>query len=236
MTIIQINAQKSIQNQLMKLQDVSYAEFQSKLTPGIPQESFIGVRIPLLRKFAKVYYKDPDHIDFMTILPHQYYDENMLHGLLIEQINNYDECIQALDLFLPFVDNWAVCDIVSPSVFKKNKHLLINQIKLWIESNHVYTIRFGLEMLMRYFLDQDFQSHFLSLAASISSNEYYVNMMISWLFATALSKQWKDAIVYLEEAKLSTWVHNKTIQKAVESYRITDIQKTYLRTLKRVSK
>lgn len=225
--------EKYVLDQLIILQDNSYAEFQSKLTPGISKDCFIGVRVPLLRKFAKEFSKNSSHIEFLNILPHRYFDENMLHGLLIEQIKNYDDCIDSLDLFLPFVDNWAVCDIMSPKVFSKNKPLLINKIKQWVASNHEYTIRFGLEMLMRYFLDDDFDEKYLDIAAEVASDEYYVNMMQAWFFATALTKQWDSTISLLESNRLNIWVHNKTIQKSIESFRISSSKKNYLKSLKR---
>ena len=221
-----------VQNELFKLRDEEYAAFQAKLTPTLPPENFIGVRVPVLRKFAKEYYKNSEHVEFMNELPHKYYDENMLHGLLIEQIKDYDECIKQIDLFLPYVDNWAVCDIMSPKVLKKEKDKLILKIKEWSVSEKIYTCRFGIEMLMSHFLDDDFKNEYLEIPASVKSEEYYINMMIAWFFATALAKQWDDTIHFIENYKLSKWVHNKTIQKACESYRITDEQKEYLRKLK----
>ena len=222
-----------IQKKLFELQDIGYAEFQSKLTPTVPRETFIGVRVPEVRKLAKSYSKDKECQEFLKKLPHQYYDENMLHGLLLSEMKDYDACISAVDIFLPYVDNWAVCDIMAPKVFKKHKEELLEKIKIWATSDQVYTCRFGLEMLMTHFLDEDYKPEYLEIAAGVHSEEYYVNMMIAWFFATALAKQWDTTIPYIIENRLSEWVHNKTIQKARESYRITDEQKKFLKGLKR---
>ena len=219
-------------DELFKLQDKEYAEFQSKLTPNIDRNKFIGVRVPDVRKLAKQYIKDEESKEFLNSLPHKYYDENMLHGLLISEIKDYEECVKEVDRFLPYIDNWAVCDIMSPRIFKKNKNNLIVKIKEWSKSKHIYTCRFGIEMLMSHFLDENFNIEYLKIPAKIHSNEYYVKMMIAWFFATALAKQWDSTIPYLENFELDKWIHNKTIQKAKESYRITDSQKEYLKTLK----
>ena len=221
-----------IQNELFALQDTEYAAFQSKLMPTVPKESIIGVRVPQLRKLAKRLGKSKEVQEFLLALPHAYYDENMLHSLLVSEIKDFDDCISAIDAFLPYVDNWAVCDILSPRVFKKNRTRLLTEIPRWASSSHVYTCRFGIEMLMTHFLDEDFDSKYLDIPAQIHSDEYYVNMMIAWFFATALAKQWDSTLPYLETKKLDTWVFNKTIQKACESYRIIKEQKTYLRSLK----
>lgn len=221
-----------ITKKFFDLKDLDYAAFQSKLTPGIPPEHFIGIRMPLMRKLAKEYIKDPECVQFLNRLPHKYYEENMLHGLLIEQIRDYDECIKQLDIFLPYVDNWAVCDVMSPKVFKRNTNRLIDDINRWIASRHTYTIRFGIGMLMRYYLEDLFKPEYLSLVASVRSDEYYVKMMIAWFFATALAKQYKKTVPYIESKVLDDWTHRKTIQKACESYRISDEQKKYLKTLK----
>lgn len=219
---------------LFELQDKEYAQFQVKLTPGIEMNNVIGVRVPQCRALAKKLMKerDQDVAVFLQELPHQYYDENMLHGLLLSEIKNFDECIDQVEKFLPFVDNWAVCDIMSPKVFKKNKQALLKKIEEWSCTNHTYTIRFGLESLMAHYLDDDFKKEYLEIPARVKSEEYYVNMMIAWYFATALAKQWDSTIIYIEENRLEKWTHNKTIQKAIESYRITEEQKNYLRTLK----
>lgn len=221
-----------IQQKLFEMKDEKYAAFQAKLTPTVAPELFIGVRVPLLRKFAKQCMRELDYDDFLEELPHKYYDENMLHGLILSELKDYELCVSLVDTFLPYVDNWAVCDIMSPKIFKKHKEELIDQIYEWSLSKHTYTCRFGLEMLMSHFLDEDFEAEYLELPAGVRSEEYYVNMMIAWFMATALAKQWDATIPYIQENRLDPWVHNKTIQKAVESYRITDEQKVYLRTLK----
>ena len=221
-----------ITKRLFELQDEKYADFQAKLTPGIPRESFIGVRVPQVRTLAKGYYKDPESADFLQELPHQYYDENMLHGLVLSEMKDFEACVKAVDAFLPYVDNWAVCDIMSPKVFRKHKEELLPVIKRWVASDQVYTCRFGIEMLMSHYLDQDYKPEYLEIVAAVRSEEYYVNMMIAWFFATALAKQWDTVIPCIEEKKLEPWVHNKTIQKERESYRITPEQKEYLKGLR----
>lgn len=223
----------TIQEELFALQDTEYAAFQSKLTPTVPSESIIGVRVPQLRKLAKRLSKTKEAQKFLLALPHTYYDENMLHSLLISEIKDFDTCVLATDAFLPFVDNWAVCDILSPRVFKKTRARLTSEILRWTAYIHTYTCRFGIEMLMTHFLDDDFEPKYLEIPSQIHSDEYYVNMMVAWFFATALVKQWDFTIPYLETEKLDTWTHNKTIQKARESYRITKEQKLYLKSLKR---
>lgn len=223
----------NFREELFALKDTAYGDFQAKLTPGISRELFIGVRVPEVRKLAKRLAKEPETAVFLRDLPHKYYDENMLHGLLLSEIKDYNTCIAEVDKFLPYVDNWAVCDIMSPKVLKKNKTALLDKIKEWSASEKTYTCRFGIEMLMSYFLDDDFKLAYLDIPASVHSEEYYVQMMIAWFFATALAKQWDAAVKYIEEHRLDTWVHNKTIQKARESYRITPEQKEYLKTLKR---
>lgn len=223
----------NIKEQLFALQDKDYALFQVKLTPGITIDQVIGVRVPEARKLAKAYMKEPEHEAFLQDLPHQYYDENILHSLLVSEIKDYDECIREVERFLPYVDNWAVCDIMGPKVFKKHKEELLGKIREWVVSPEPYTCRFGMEMLMTHFLDEDFQAEYLEMPAGVVSEEYYVNMMIAWFFATALAKQWDATIPYIESGRLGKWVHNKTIQKARESYRITAEQKEYLKTLKK---
>lgn len=222
-----------IRDRLFELQDKEYAQFQVKLTPGIQLENVIGVRVPEARKLAKEIYKEGRYEDFLNQLPHEYYDENMLHGLIISEMKDYDNCIDELERFLPYVDNWAVCDIMSPKIFKKNKEKLIAKIKEWSKSKHTYTCRFGMEMLMSHFLDEDFKTEYLDIVASVHSEEYYIKMMIAWFFATALAKQWDKAIPYIEAGRLDVWCHNKAIQKSRESYRITPEQKEILKALKR---
>lgn len=220
------------QELLFQLQDKSYRDFQSKLIPTIPVETIIGVRIPAIRKLAKEYGKDPESVEFLKQLPHTYYDENILHALLVAEITDYKVCVKEVERFLPYVDNWAVCDIFSPRVFRKNRDRLIDKIKEWSASAHPYTCRFGMEMLMTHFLDENFRVEYLEIPAAVHSEEYYVNMMIAWFYATALAKQWDAAVGYIEKKCLDPWTHNKTIQKARESYRITREQKEYLKTLK----
>ena len=223
---------KDLQKELIKLSDPKYALFQSKLTPNVDQNLFIGVRVPTLRKFAKDYIKRDEALSFLNELPHKYYDENMLHGLLISELEDINTVYECLDKFLPYVDNWAVCDIMSPKILKKDKKLLYTYISKWIKSKHTYTVRFAIEMLMSFYLDKDFKEEYLTLVANVHSDEYYINMMIAWFFATALTKKWVETIPYIENKVLDKWVHNKTIQKAIESYRITDKNKDYLRTFK----
>ena len=221
---------KKIIDELMKLQDKKYQELQYKIIPNI--DNIIGVRTPELKKLAKKMVKEDNYKSFLEELPHKYFDENQLHAFIISEIKDYDECINYINKFLPYVDNWATCDTLIPKTFKKNTNQLIKEIKAWIKSNKTYTIRYGIGTLMRFYLDTEFNKKYLELVSKIRSKEYYVNMMIAWYFATALAKQYKDTIIYIENNKLDTWVHNKTIQKAIESYRITNSQKEYLRTLK----
>lgn len=218
---------------LLEYQDTEYADFQFKLTPTVPREAFIGVRVPQVRLLAKQIYKEGGYEAFLACLPHKYYEENMLHGLLVCEFKDYDKCVEALDVFLPYVDNWAVCDVMRPKCFRKNKARLLEKIKQWSASKDTYTCRFGVEILMGEFLDEDFKAEYLEIPASVVSEQYYVNMMVAWYFATALAKQWDATIPYIEQNRLDVWTHNKTIQKACESYRITEEQKQYLRTLKR---
>ena len=220
------------QELLFQLQDKGYRDFQSKLIPTIPAETIIGVSIDTILKLGKEYGKDPESVEFLKQLPHTYYDENILHALLVAEIKDYEVCVKEVERFLPYVDNWAVCDIFSPKVFRKNKDKLIDKIREWTASDHPYTCRFGMEMLMTHFLDEDFRVEYLEIPAAVHSEEYYVNMMIAWFYATALAKQWDATIGYIEDQRLDTWTHNKTIQKARESYRITPEQKEYLKTLK----
>ena len=221
----------SIQSRLFALQDLKYREFQCKLMPTVAPERVIGVRTPELRKLAKELLKESETAEFLNTLPHSYYDENNLHGFLVEQIKDYNTVAAAINAFLPYVDNWATCDLMSPKVLKKHLPELLKEIQRWMASECTYTIRFGIGMLMAHFLDEDFAPEHLDWVTAIRSEEYYVNMMIAWYFATALAKQWDAVIPYIEQHRLDKWVHNKAIQKAVESYRITDEQKGYIRTL-----
>lgn len=223
----------NIQKELFALRDISYGDFHAKLVPNIPRELLIGVRVPEARKLAKRLAKEPEASEFLKDLPHKYYDENILHALLISEMKDYDACIVAIDEYLPYIDNWAVCDILSPKIFKEHKTSLLEKIKEWSASDKTYTCRFGLEMLMSYFLDNDFKPDYLEITTSVHSEEYYVRMMIAWFFATALAKQWDASIKYIEDNRLDTWTHNKAIQKAKASRRITPKQKEYLKALKR---
>lgn len=224
---------KEIRDILFKKQDLKYRDFSAKLTPTIDKELFIGVRVPKLREIAKQYKSHEKIEDFIDDLPHKYVEENTLHGLLLSELKDYDEVVKRLDIFLPYVDNWATCDIISPKIFKKNREKLKADIDRWMGSNESYTIRFGVEMVMAHYLDEDFDCSFATKVARIRSDEYYVNMMKAWYFATALAKQWDAIIPFVEKHKLDDWSHNKAIQKARESYRITDKQKKYLLTLKK---
>ena len=221
-----------IQEKLLALQDEKYRDFHSKLIPTIPAETIIGIRMPVMRKLVKEYAKDPESAEFLKQLPHTYYDENLLHALLVAEIKDYDTCVREVERFLPYVDNWAVCDVFSPKVFRKNRDKLIGKVREWSASERPYPCRFGMEMLMTHFLDEDFRPEYLEIPAAVHSEEYYVNMMIAWFYATALAKQWDATIGYVEKHRLDPWTHNKTIQKARESYRITPEQKEYLKTLK----
>ena len=222
----------TITEQLFAQQDLKYKQFHSKLMPTINPDVIIGVRTPNLRKLAKQLRGSTEVELFIHQLPHHYYEENNLHGFLIENIRDFNECIDALNEFLPHVDNWATCDMMSPKVLKKDVSKLHEWVKVWIASGETYTIRFGVNMLMKYFLDEAFLPEYPELVSSIRSEEYYVKMVVAWYFATALAKQYEAVVPYLKEYRLEPWVHNKTIQKAVESYRITPEQKEYLKTLK----
>lgn len=213
--------------------DEQYAEFQSRLIPTVSADTIIGVRTPVLRKLTKDLKKDARSADFLRELPHKYFDENQLHGFLISEIKDFGECVAELERFLPNIDNWATCDQTSPKCFKKHKAELLPFIKKWLKSEHVYTVRFAIGMLMQHYLDEDFKPEYAELVAGVRSEEYYINMEIAWYMATALAKQWDAVIPYLEQSKLDTWTHNRTIQKARESYRITPEQKEYLKGLKR---
>ena len=229
------NIIEEIKDYLLKNQDLQYKQFHSSLMPTINSEVVIGIKVPILRNYTKELLKKYDiqsFVPFFKDLPHQYYEENNIHAFLIEKINNYDECLFQLEQFLPYIDNWATCDMLNPKVFSKNKDKLLKKINEWIKSSHTYTIRFGIGMLMRYFLDKDFNSSYLELVYSIKSEEYYVNMMKAWFFATALTKQYDATLPIIQNKKLDIWTHNKAIQKAIESFRVPAEHKQYLKTLK----
>ena len=221
-----------LQQELFALQDKTYREFHSKLMPDTDKEAVIGIRIPVLRKFAKAFAKKAEAREFLQQLPHLYYEENNLHMMLITAEKDYEKCLAEMERFVPYIDNWATCDMPAPKCFARHKQELLPKVKEWIRSEETYTIRYGIDLLMALYLDEDFQPEYPELAASVTSEEYYVKMVIAWYFATALAKQWDAAIPYIEQRRLSEWVHRKTIRKAVESYRITKEQKDYLRTLK----
>lgn len=225
-------AEKSIQARLFELQDLKYKEFQCKLMPTVSPERVIGVRTPELRKFARELSKFPEKEDFLAALPHQYYDENNLHGFLVETIKDYDACLAAVEAFLPFVDNWATCDLMSPKVFGKHLPELMEKIKEWIASGKTYTVRFGVEMLMSFYLGEAFETAQADMVAAIRSEEYYVNMMVAWYFATALAKQPEAILPYFTEKRLPDRTHNKAIQKSIESFRIPGETKEMLRKLR----
>ena len=223
---------RDVRKRLFEMQDTGYRDFHARLVPTVEKEKIIGIRTPILRKFAKEFGKTERSEMFLKVLPHQYYEENNLHGLLIEQIRDYDKCLKELERFLPYIDNWATCDMLAVKVMKKHLDTFIDEVYRWMESDHAYTIRFGISMLMRYYLEDTFQMEYPDKVAQIRSEEYYVNMMRAWYFATALAKQYDKILPFIEKQKLDVWTHNKTIQKAIESYRITPEQKEYLRGLK----
>ena len=216
---------------LNALQDTKYRDFQSKLIPDTKAE-FIGVRTPELRKLAKELIEESKTDNFLSVLPHKYFDENQLHAFIISGIKDFDMCVKEVERFLPYVDNWATCDQMSPKVFKKEKKALLPYINKWLKSGKTYTVRFGMGMLMQHFLGEDFAVEYAEKVACVKSDEYYIKMMQAWYFATALAKNYDEVLPFIENKKLEKWTHNKTIQKAIESYRITDEQKAYLKTLK----
>ncbi|MBQ8121382.1 MAG: DNA alkylation repair protein [Ruminococcus sp.] len=225
-----------ILNRLFELSDSKYREMQIKITPSVDAQAFIGVRTPLLRRLAKELAKRGDISVFLSDLPHKYFDENQLHAFIISLDKDYDSCILKVEAFLPYVDNWATCDQMNPKVFAKHKSDLLKHIKQWLKSGKTYTVRFGIKMLMDHFLGNEFDISYPKAVANIKSEEYYVKMMQAWYFATALAKQYDLILPFIENKSLDVWTHNKAIQKSVESYRITDEQKQYLKTLKIKSK
>ena len=228
--------------ELFKNQDLGYKDFSAKLIPTINKDIVIGVRTPVIRKIAKENSKDyisgkdtqvsADVKQFLESLPHKYLEENNLHAFIIEQIKDYDRCVEELEKFLPYIDNWATCDSMSPKVFKKNKNKLLEKIHVWIKSDKTYTVRFAIGMLMSYFLDEDFDEKYLQMVADVKSDEFYINMMQAWYFATALAKQYDKTVVYIEEHRLDDFTHKKTIQKSVESFRVSEEHKAYLKSFR----
>lgn len=221
-----------VRQRLFTLQDLSYQEFHSKLMPTVSKDRVIGVRTPVLRSYAKELFGSGEGLEYLKNLPHGYYDENNLHGFILCLQKDYGQTLAAVNAFLPYIDNWATCDLLSPKVFGKHLPALLPEIAAWLQSDHTYTIRFGIKMLMDFYLDEAFDRKYADMVAAVKSQEYYVSMMIAWYFATALAKQWDATLPYIEAKQLDKWAHNKAIQKAIESYRITDQQKAYLRTLK----
>ena len=223
---------EEIIDELFRLQDTEYRDFQRKLIPTAPPDSMIGVRTPELRQLAGQLKDRADIGEFLHDLPHKYFDENQLHAFIISGMKDFDACIGEVSRFLPYVDNWATCDQMSPKVFRKHRPELLAFIREWMASGETFTVRFGIGMLMQHYLDEDFDPAYPELVADIRTEEYYINMMIAWYFATALAKQYEAAIPFLENRRLDDWTHNRAIQKAIESYRITPEQKVYLKSLK----
>ena len=224
--------QEEIRERLFELQDPQYRDFQTKLMPEVDPETVIGVRTPPLRKLAREYAKHPKAAEFLNTLPHAYYEENNLHGFLLETIGDYSLAVSRVEKFLPYINNWATCDMMCPKVFGEHLPELLEKIRIWLRTEDTYTVRFAIGMLMRFYLDDAFRSEYPEMVAEVRSGEYYINMMVAWYFATALAKQYEAVLPYLTGRRLSPWTHNKAIQKAVESRRITEEQKTYLRTLR----
>ena len=222
----------TVYERLLKVQDKEYRDFQIKLVPNISPDAMIGVRTPDMRNIAKEVFKSDERDAFLKELPHKFYEENLVHFFLIAMIKDFDECVKAVDEFLPYVDCWPVSDQATPKSFKKNHEKLLPHIKKWIASDHVYTARFGIRMLMNEFLGDDFKKEYLELVASKRGEDYYLKMMVAWYFATALAKQYDESVKYIEERKLDDWVLKKAIQKAVESYRVTYEHKEYLKTFR----
>ena len=223
---------QEIRERLLSMQDQKYRDFQVKLIPSVPPETVTGVRTPDLRKLAKELQADGSADLLIQTLPHDCFEENQLHAFILSDMKDYAACLDAVTRFLPYVDNWATCDQMSPKVFKKHKMELLPKIDQWLGSDKTYTVRFAIGMLMEHFLDDRFDPAYPELVASVHSEEYYVRMMAAWYFATALAKQYDTVLPYLENHRLDQWTHQKAIQKAVESYRIRPEQKEYLRSLR----
>lgn len=221
-----------ILKELIGAKDEGYRSFQVKLIPDVPPGTVLGVRTPALRRIAKEVFGSGEREAFLRTLPHRFYEENLIHFFVIAMIGDFDECVRETNAFLPYVDCWPVSDQATPKVFKKNHKELLPYIREWIRSDHVYTARFGIRMLMNEFLGEDFKEEYLSLAASNKGGDYYLKMMIAWFFATALAKRYDETVGFFESRKLDEWIHRKAIQKALESYRVTDAHKAYLITLR----
>ena len=216
---------------LLRHQDTAYADFTARLIPGVPREKFIGIRTPEYKKIIREIADDPVIPEFLAALPHELYEENCLHATLINAMKDYGACVAELERFMPYIDNWAVNDMISPACFRKHHAELAGKVREWIASPATYTRRCGMRIMLANFLDGDFRPEYLDLPADLRSDEYYVNVMTAWLFAEALAKQWDAAVPYLENRRLDPWTHNKTIRKACESFRVPDERKAYLRTL-----
>ena len=227
---------KQVTEALFALQDPAYRAFHARLIPGVAWERVIGVRVPALRRYAAVFAKTPQAAEFLRELPHDYYEENNLHALLLMRRKDFDAVLSALETFLPQVDNWATCDLLRPACFAAHKEELLPPVRRWLASPHPYTVRFGIEMLMTHYLRADFSPEYPAWVAAVQSEHYYVRMMQAWYFATALAWRWQETLPYLTERRLSPWVHTKTIQKAVESYRISPQQKQQLKALRAAGK
>ncbi len=227
-----MKSENYIRQRLLELSDEKYRDFHASLCPTLEKELIIGVRKPALRKLSKELWKQNAGREFIKILPHKYCEENDLHGMLIEQMTDFEALTAELDRFLPFVDNWATCDLISPKIFKNRPKGLEGKAEEWMMSDKTYTCRFGIEVFMKYFLDEGFKDEYPDKISKIRSDEYYIKMMVAWYFATALAKQWDRTVGFIEQKKLDAWTHNKAIQKSVESHRITDRRKEYLKTLK----
>ena len=226
------SVQVYVRNWLEANADEGYQKFNSKLMPTVEKSTVFGVRTPLLRKFAKEFFIDPRSTEFLSEVPHKYFEENQLHAFLVEQISDFDRCVTAVEEFLPFIDNWATCDCFSPKIFKNDPDRLLPYIKKWLKSTHVYTVRYGIVMLMRYFLDERFEQKYLDWVAKLPTEDYYLSMAVAWFFATALTKQYIYALPFIESRLLDPKTHNKAIQKCVESFCISDDRKAYLKTIK----
>lgn len=224
---------EEIREFLFSQKDDAYRDFNAALIPNVNKDTVIGVRVPIIRKYAKQIVKENKYSSFVNALPHKLFEENCLHSLIVSELKDPSLVLEYLNAFLPYMDNWAVCDIISPGVFKKKKDELLKQIYVWLKSTHTYTLRYAVGALMRYFLDDDFKKEYLSDVANIKSEEYYVNMMRAWFFALAIAKQYNDTICIFENGVLDKWTHNKSIQKSVESFRVSPEHKAYLRSLKR---
>ena len=222
----------TVYERLAAFADEKYRNFQSKLVPNIPKETVLGVRTPDMRKIAKEIKGTEEADAFLVQLPHEYYEENLVHFFLIAEIRDFDECVKAVETFLPYVDCWPVCDQSSPRAFARNHERLLPFIKKWIGSEDVYTARFGIRMLMNEFLGEDFRPEYLEWVAAVKGEDYYIKMMVAWYFATALAKRYDESVVYVEERRLEPWTHKKAIQKAIESFRVSDEHKEYLKTLR----